>query len=1047
MAISFVNVAADTAAAGSPQTITIPTGVQENDVMLAFACIKNSTTVTWTFPGGWSQIARQNDGTSVMDVWAKVAGASEANFSVTMSSGTLFQMFVAAYRGVDTSTIEDATEVFSNGAAPSAPGDFTPTGITTNTAGAWAVSFVATRDNNDLSMSTTQSFNDRASGSGYSTTQGSDMSVGMADKEISAAGAVTMPTWQQTDAATSDYAAWLSFSLALKPAGGGNATATPGVVALTTAAPAVTLSAGSRVEPAVAALTVTQPAVTAAETVTATPGVAALTLTQPAVTLSAGSTPTPAAAALTLAQPAVTATGGNGSSLPTLHTANVGLTYYVDGNAGSDSNGGTSTGDAWATLQKAENYLNDTATWPTDQDVRVYIRNSNGTTVYQAGTGNEATLKIEWAVSGSRQPNANRWVIWERYPGDSRPIIKFPSGTSSSNHKYGIRCTTTASVIASYQQFIGLEIDGEATRTNCTNDTVGIYIDRSDFIQIIDCFIHDIQAMDTDDGTPTSKAQGIHTAPNSTDVTVWGCHVRDIGTTTGTLLGQEHGVYLTSANNKVVGCLIHDTLNGFNAQFYNSGAAIDGIMLASSTLARAGESNVVVPGHATNATIVNNILVDGDGSLTGRDGYGINFIPTTATGSGNVINYAVIYGFEIDDIQNSSQAGWTITNVSNSDPLFTNYASDVFTLTGSSPAIGYADPPYSTATDFAGNTRDADPDAGAYEQVSTNATPTPGVAALVLAQPAVTAGGHATPTPAAAALVVAQPAVTLSAGSTPTPAAAALVATQPAVTLSAGSTVTPDAVALLTTQPAVTASAGVVAAPNAAALVVAQPAVTPSAGSTPTPAAAALTVAQPAVVLSAGSTPTPDAAALVLAQPAVVATGSGSAVSTPDTAALAVAQPAVALSAGSTVEPAAAALALAQPAVTPQAGQTASPDAAALTVAQPAVTPAAGSTSTPSAAALTTAQPAVTLSAGSTASPDTAALTVTQPAVALSAGSIVSPAVVVLTLAVPAASSFDAPPDPNPIEIEVHERAQAATIREKHHPTIRERAHTVTVRP
>jgi hypothetical protein len=389
------------------------------------------------------------------------------------------------------------------------------------------------------------------------------------------------------------------------------------------------------------------------------------------------------------------------ASLPALHTPNVGSTYYVNATTGNDSTGTGASGAPWASLQKAYEYLRDTATWPTDQDILVEV--AAGT--YQR-TNQQYTLDT-WYNGTGRKPTATQWVIWNFAAG---AVVKLPSGTSPSNNKGAMRLDTVSSGVSSYQMFIGMEIDGEQTRVNNTVDAIGVYLSGSTSnVQLVDCHIHGIYAMDTDDGSPTSKAQGVFISPAGVDNIITGCRIHDIGTATGTINIQEHCVYTSGDSTYIFGNVIYDAPNGYGVQCYDGGAAMSNVLIASNTIGGTIEKScIVVPRNGTSITIKNNILY-------GATQYGVEFFPTTNAGSTNVLDYNVIDSCTLGDLSHATSTSWTITNTVTTDPLFTNYASRDFTLQSGSPAIGHADENYSTATDFAGVARDAAPDAGAYE--------------------------------------------------------------------------------------------------------------------------------------------------------------------------------------------------------------------------------------------------------------------------------------------------------------------------------------------
>jgi hypothetical protein len=394
-------------------------------------------------------------------------------------------------------------------------------------------------------------------------------------------------------------------------------------------------------------------------------------------------------------------------SLPALHVANVGATYYVDAAAGNDTTGTGSSGSPWATLQRAYTYLRDTATWPTDQDIRIVVR--AGT--YQR-SAQQYTLDT-WYNGTGRQPTATQWVIWDFEDG---AVVKLPSGTSPTTAKGAMRLDTVSSGTSRYQMFVNLHIDGDATRTNNTGDAIGVYLSGStSHVHFVRPRITGIYAADTDDGSPTSKAQGIFGGRDATDIIVWQPHIDDIGTFTGTIATQEHGVYLSGDRCSVVGPLIYDIPNGYGVQLYDAGATIDGSLVCSGTIANCGQSCILVPGHGTNLTIKNMILVEGKGDAGTSNGYGVEFDPTGGgTGSGNVIDHVVHY-LHADGNVETAPSGWTITNAQTADPLFVDYAGRDFRLTAESPAIDYTDAEYSTTVDLVDTARVNDPDAGAYE--------------------------------------------------------------------------------------------------------------------------------------------------------------------------------------------------------------------------------------------------------------------------------------------------------------------------------------------
>jgi hypothetical protein len=225
MAITHVGVSAMFAAAGSSgapgsQDIILPS-TAENDYLLA-VCMSNqsvavsATTPTFTFTtSDWLELT--NPATSLVGnvrvrLFRKFAADAEPDPTVTVSERAGgWSTQVAAYRGVDQLAPEHLT-VATSGITTST--SHTPDSRTTEDDDAWVLAIVAAdQADTGISLSPTQSFNARMSGSGYATTQGGDHSIALADKAITPAGAVTMPTFNITSSTT-----WLGLTLALQPA-------------------------------------------------------------------------------------------------------------------------------------------------------------------------------------------------------------------------------------------------------------------------------------------------------------------------------------------------------------------------------------------------------------------------------------------------------------------------------------------------------------------------------------------------------------------------------------------------------------------------------------------------------------------------------------------------------------------------------------------------------------------------------------------------------------------------------------------------------------
>ena len=108
---------------GSNLTITKPSGVVQNDLLIAI-CGMNATATSWALPSGWTQQLAFRGNGEELTVWYKVAGASEGasyNFTVT-SAGALDGGFgMIALRGADTTTpiLANSAEFDQGGASTS----------------------------------------------------------------------------------------------------------------------------------------------------------------------------------------------------------------------------------------------------------------------------------------------------------------------------------------------------------------------------------------------------------------------------------------------------------------------------------------------------------------------------------------------------------------------------------------------------------------------------------------------------------------------------------------------------------------------------------------------------------------------------------------------------------------------------------------------------------------------------------------------------------------------------------------------------------------
>jgi hypothetical protein len=211
MAITYVGgVTAKVADGGNPSAdLTSISGLAQDDVVLGCVGVPRNTQ-GGTSSSGYTQLAQIDQSTVCRNtVFRKVMGATPDTAFVGVGSANAADaviVHVRAYRGVDTSTPEDATSttVGANSTNPD------PASITTVTNGARVVVFAVS---NVLDAATTIP-------SGYGNA-GADnqadtrpMTIGGADIDKATAGAEDPPSWTNWNTAN-----WACITVALRPAG------------------------------------------------------------------------------------------------------------------------------------------------------------------------------------------------------------------------------------------------------------------------------------------------------------------------------------------------------------------------------------------------------------------------------------------------------------------------------------------------------------------------------------------------------------------------------------------------------------------------------------------------------------------------------------------------------------------------------------------------------------------------------------------------------------------------------------------------------------
>lgn len=222
--ISFVGAGAQAVGTTSAATVACayPTSytATTNDLGILFVAGLPTDTTDVAAPSGWT--ARSSSlrevGTNDLKIQTmyRVIQSGDSAPTVTIpaswsgtNGGVSCQMGV--WRYVDPGTPFDVADVTGNNAAAAT---WQPTGVTTVTNFALAVSAVATADDNALNFNTARGFTAHMSGANYDTTTGGDHAVGVAALIMPISGAVTFPTWNES-AVGND--AWAGISFALRP--------------------------------------------------------------------------------------------------------------------------------------------------------------------------------------------------------------------------------------------------------------------------------------------------------------------------------------------------------------------------------------------------------------------------------------------------------------------------------------------------------------------------------------------------------------------------------------------------------------------------------------------------------------------------------------------------------------------------------------------------------------------------------------------------------------------------------------------------------------
>ena len=218
MAIQFVAVGALSNVTTSPATVpAIPAGTVEGDLMLLF-CFGSMGGVppsSWEIPSGWLQrLVHPGTAPSTMglEIFYKIAGASESSPSITVDQGTVsnsYGTFIATYRGVDPATPFGLPAALDDQRFASAT--FTTAGVTTLTDNSFGIVFVHQEFNNAISFfpGEEEGFTARAQGAAYSSgANPAKHAIMLVDKFLATAGATGGPRFKRNGGFNVQWYAW-----------------------------------------------------------------------------------------------------------------------------------------------------------------------------------------------------------------------------------------------------------------------------------------------------------------------------------------------------------------------------------------------------------------------------------------------------------------------------------------------------------------------------------------------------------------------------------------------------------------------------------------------------------------------------------------------------------------------------------------------------------------------------------------------------------------------------------------------------------------------
>ncbi|MBW3538599.1 hypothetical protein KY386_03870, partial [Candidatus Parcubacteria bacterium] len=151
-AVSFVNASSASTNGAVSLTIATPTGVVQNDVMVAAITVRGGTGTLFVAPTGWTSLQRNDSGLTIgQEVFYRVAGATEpASYEWTWVGVQKASGVIVAYRGIDTASPIDV----KGGQANASSTTITAPSVTTTASKAQLIGFFGQADGSTITADT-----------------------------------------------------------------------------------------------------------------------------------------------------------------------------------------------------------------------------------------------------------------------------------------------------------------------------------------------------------------------------------------------------------------------------------------------------------------------------------------------------------------------------------------------------------------------------------------------------------------------------------------------------------------------------------------------------------------------------------------------------------------------------------------------------------------------------------------------------------------------------------------------------------------------------